>query len=155
MLNLVNSDIGDFICWEPLPSYSSKGESVKMLLVRSSRSTKSLKTYKHQSTSQRPCSATSDCLLTCLLLRPTRCLWRRSNKHLLLCCSVTAPSQSPVTLLPARKFIGPLLEVSEPSVSIKPAVMFGTPSQRRFTSLTDTPYFKVPSGASSRAGATA
>lgn len=62
------------------------------------------------------------------------------------CCSALM-AQTPVC-----KFIGPLLDVSEQSVSIKLAIMFATPSQERFTSLTDTSGFKVLSAASLKAG---
>lgn len=66
------------------------------------------------------------------------------------CCGALTP---PVTPPSVCKFIGPLLDVSEQSVSIKPAIMFATPSQQRFTSLTDTSSFKVLSAASLKAGA--
>lgn len=59
---------------------------------------------------------------------------------------------APVTPTPVREFIGPLLDVSEQSVSIKLAIMFAAPSQQRFTSLTDTSGFKVPPAVSPRAG---
>lgn len=59
-----------------------------------------------------------------------------------------APSWASVTPLPAYKFIGTLLEASEQSVLIKAPIMIATPSQQRFTSLTDTSRFKVLSVAS-------
>lgn len=109
-------------------------------------------TYRINCPITTPSPSPLDRVVASLVPRPPELLWRRSNKHLPLCCNAAAPSQAPVTPPLARKFIGPLLDVSEQSVSIKLAIMLATPSQQRFTSLTDTSCFKVLSVASPRAG---